>query len=219
MVAAAAFAQVGSLGREALDRLLALPELALSLAGRRTPKKLRLRIVVLRDEDGRTVAGASDVAGAIADARAVFAEEAAVEIVALDGKLVTTAEGRAPAEALDAPCSDSGLWRADLGAAGSYFRPRAARGSGFGRGAPITVFVVRDVVGKCGCSLGPLGDYITIDPRGLELRRILAHELAHSCGLAHRAAKENLMRPHAPGQRLTAWQRAVVRSSRHVTYL
>jgi hypothetical protein len=220
MVAAAAFGQAGSLAREAFDRLLAVPELVLSLAGRRAAKKLRLRIVVLRDEEGRAVAGEPDVAAAVADARAVFAEAAGVDIVEIDGTaLVATAKERAPTAALDAPCSDSGLWRADLGAAGSYFRPRAARGTGVGRGTPVTVFVVRDVVGKCGCSLGPLGDYVTIDPRGLEVRRILAHELAHSCGLAHRKGEDNLMRAQAPGLRLTAWQRAVLRSSRHVTYL
>jgi hypothetical protein len=163
--------------------------------------------------------GEAELDDALADARAIFADEASVEVVPVDEGLLAVAGGSAPAAALDAPCSDSGLWRADLGPAGSYFRPRAARGAGIGRGAPVTVFVVRDVVGKCGCSLGPLGDYVTIDPRGLELRRILAHELAHSCGLAHRSAEGNLMRPRAPGPELTAWQRAVLRSSRHVTYL
>jgi hypothetical protein len=82
------------------------------------------------------------------------------------------------------------------------------------------VFVVRDVVGKCGCSLGPLGDYVTVDRDGLGgTRRILAHELGHSCGLRHVGGEGNLMRPRNPGERLTRWQRAVLRSSRHVTYL
>jgi len=88
-------------------------------------------------------------------------------------------------------------------------------------GAPLTVFVVRDVVGKCGCSLGPFGDYVTVDAEGLggRTRRILAHELGHSCGLRHKRDERNLMRPKGPGEELTAWQTAVFRSSRHVTYL
>ena len=219
MVAAAALAQAGSLAREAIDRLLALPELALTLAGRRAPKRLRLRVVILRDEAGDPVVAEQAVDAAIADARRVFAGEAGVDLVPLESALVAVADGRAPLAALDAPCSDSGLWRTDLGPAGPYFRRLAARGGGIGRGAPVTVFVVRDVVGKCGCSLGPLGDYVTIDPRGLEVPHILAHELAHSCGLAHRNGEGNLMRARAPGAHLTAWQRGVLRSSRHVTYL
>jgi hypothetical protein len=79
---------------------------------------------------------------------------------------------------------------------------------------------VHDVVGKCGCSLGPFGDYVTIDAGGLGgTRRILAHELGHSCGLPHTSREGNLMRPRSPGERLTRLQRAILRGSRHVTYL
>ena len=219
MVAAAALAQGGSLAREVVARILSLPEFALAFLGVTAPKKLRIRIVILRDEAGRPVAAADDVEQSLADARTIFGTTG-VDVVPADGALVATASEPAPSRALDAPCSDSGLWRADLGPPGRYLRPLAVGGLGFlGRGAPITVFVVRDVVGKCGCSLGPFGDYVTIDLRGLDVPRILAHELAHSCGLAHRAGEGNLMRPRGPGSEISRWQRAVLRSSRHVTYL
>ena len=216
---AGGLSQARSLGRAAAGRVAGAPELALSLRGSTRTKRLRVRVVILRDEEGRPVVDEEDVQPALAEARRVLREAADVEVIPLDDGFVEVAEGPAPKVALDAPCSDSGLWRTDLGPAGSYFRARRRRGR-IGRGAPLTVFVVRDVVGKCGCSLGPLGDYVTIDRDGLRsrTRRILAHELGHSCGLRHVSGEDNLMRARAPGERLTGWQRAVLRSSRHVTY-
>ena len=216
---AGGLSQAGAFGREAVSRVAGAPELVASLAGSTRPKKLRLRIVVLRDEDGRPVVEETDVRAALEEAVRVLRAEVAVALVPLDGRFVDVADAPAPRAALDSPCTDSGLWRTDLGAAGRYFRAHRRRGR-VGQGSPLTVFVVRDVVGKCGCSLGPLGDYVTIDPVGLRrgTRRILAHELGHSCGLRHVGAEDNLMRARAPGERLTRWQRAVLRSSRHVTY-
>jgi hypothetical protein len=216
---AGGLSQAGSLGREAASRVAGAPELVASLAGSTRPKKLRFRIVILRDETGGPVVEEEDVGEALEEANRVLRDEAAVALVPLDGRFVEVADAPAPRAALDSPCTDSGLWRTDLGAAGRYFRAHRRRGR-VGQGSPITVFVVRDVVGKCGCSLGPLGDYVTIDPDGLRTRtrRILAHELGHSCGLRHVSDEANLMRARSPGEHLTRWQRAVLRSSRHVTY-
>ncbi|HEU5169515.1 MAG TPA: hypothetical protein VFU46_03195, partial [Gemmatimonadales bacterium] len=55
------------------------------------------------------------------------------------------------------------------------------------------MFVVRDVMGKKGCSLGPLTDYATLDPDGVKSGNTLAHELGHACGLWHSCSKSNLM--------------------------
>jgi hypothetical protein len=216
---AGGLSQAGSLAHEGVSRAIGLPELLASLAGWRQAKKLRVRIVVLRDEEGKPIVEADDVREALEEAQRVLTSEAAVSLVPPGGRFVDIGDVPAPRAALDSPCTDAGLWRTDLGAAGRYFRERRLRGRP-GRGAPLTVFVVRDVVGKCGCSLGPLGDYVTIDPAGLSTttRRILAHELGHSCGLRHVGDEGNLMRPRGPGERLTRWQRAVLRSSRHVTY-
>ena len=216
--------QLGSLVREVAGRALSAPELVLTAAGSERRKKLRLRVVILRDRDGEPVAPLEDVEKAVAEARRVLERQANVEIVPANGRLVDVLDEPAEEAALDHPCSKQGLWRADLGPAGRYFRALQARNPGrraLGFGAPVTAFVVRDVIGKCGCSLGPLGDYVTIDAGGLagDNIRILAHELGHSCGLSHARDADNLMRPRAPGERLTKVQRALLRNSRHVTYL
>jgi hypothetical protein len=221
---AGVFSQGGSLVREVGNRILGLPEIVGTLAGLRARKKLRIRIVVLRDGDGRPVVSEEELRAALEETERVLDREAGVALAPLDGSLVVTLDDPAPRAALDAPCTDNGLWKTDLGAAGGYFRSRLARHglrTFVGLGAPVTVFVVRDVVGKCGCSLGPLGDYVTIEPRALAppTLRILAHELGHSCGLKHTSRDDNLMRPRGQGERLTRWQQAVFRSSRHVTYL
>ena len=220
---AAGGAQGLSLVREVLSRVLGLPDFAWSLASTGGAKKLRVRILVLRDAEGRPVAGEDEVAAAVAETARVLAREARTELLPADRALVATLPAPAPPEALDAPCSGNGLWRTDLGPGGHWFRANRFR-AGYrllGRGAPLTVFVVHDVIGKCGCSLGPLGDYVTIDGRGLTggTKRILAHELGHSCGLPHSSRDNNLMRPRGPGERMTRLQRAAFRSSRHVTYL
>ena len=222
-LAAAAGLQAASLARAIASRVLAVPDALAAVAGWRPAKKLRVRVVILRDERGAPLVGEDAVEESLAEARRVLAREAAVDLVPAGDRLVETLAESAPAAALEHPCSAQGLWRADLGPAGAYFRRRLARGAGLplGRGAPITVFVVRDVVGKCGCSLGPLGDYVTIDRGGLggRTRRILAHELGHSCGLRHSSRDDNLMRAVGPGERLTRLQASVLRTSRHVTYL
>ena len=212
-----------SLLRAGVNRVIGLPDLLASLAGLRPSKRLRLQVILLRDEEGEPVAPLAEVEAALAETARVLELAARTRLVPTGDSLVVTADGPAPAAARDAPCTSQGLWRTDLGPAGGFFRGLRIRGGlrFIGRGAPLTVFVVRDVVGKCGCSLGPLGDYVTVDAEGLggRTRRILAHELGHSCGLRHKPDERNLMRPKGPGEELTAWQTAVFRSSRHVTYL
>ncbi|MGH3039825.1 MAG: hypothetical protein ACRDLZ_10590, partial [Gaiellaceae bacterium] len=190
-----------------------------SLAGSRRPKKLRIRVVILRDEQGRPVAKAEDVEPSIANAQRVLREILAVDLVPAAEPMVRTLEIPAPAAALDSPCAE-GSYKADFGPGGAFFRRHSERGGITGSGSPITVFVVRDVLGKAGCSLGPLVDHVTVDMTALTGKRlrVLAHELAHACGLPHSSAAENLMLPKGMGDRLQPWQVAVFRSSRHVTY-
>jgi hypothetical protein len=128
----------------------------------------------------------------------------------------------APAAALDVDCG-ARSWRQDLGEAGRYFRTTRAEalrgasspaGGVTGYGGPVAVFVVRDIAGKAGCSMGPLSDYVTVDRvRGA----LIAHELGHACGLWHTKADGNLMLPAANREELTRTQVAVFRNSRHVT--
>ena len=216
---ATGFTQGLNVLRETGNRVVGIPELAGSLAGSRRPKKLRIRVVILRDEQGRPVAGAEDVEPSLAEARRVLRETLAVDLVPAAEPVVRTLETPAPTAALDSPCAE-GSYKADFGSGGEFFRRHRELGGITGSGTPITVFVVRDVLGKAGCSLGPLVDHVTVDMSALTGRRlrVLAHELGHACGLPHSSAAENLMLPKGMGDRLQAWQIAVFRSSRHVTY-
>ncbi len=221
LVLAAALGQAGSLVQEGVARAVRAPAFAGNLARVERPKKLRLRVVVLRDEAGEPLAREADLEPILAETRRVLERAAGVTLVAAGARLVTVADGPAPRAALEPPCPE-GLWRADLGAAGPYYRRLRATtpaGAFAGYGAPITVFVVADVRGRGGCSLGPLGDYVALEPRVLRhgTRRLLAHELGHSCGLPHSHREGNLMRARDPGEELTRLQRAIFRNSRHVT--
>jgi hypothetical protein len=220
---AAGLTESANVLREAVNRVVGLPEVLGTIAGSRRTKRLRVAVVILRDESGQPVALPTDVQRAVVEAQRVLREQAAVELVAAREPLVTTLEGPAPTPALDAPCAE-GSWRADFGAGGGFYRDHSIRNGAAalvtGSGAPLTVFVVRNVIGRAGCSLGPLTDYLSIDGGALRTRllRVLAHELGHACGLPHVGDEANLMHPKAVGERLAPWQIAVLRSSRHVTY-
>jgi hypothetical protein len=222
-VFAAGLAQGANVLREAGNRVVGLPELVGTLAGARRTKRLRVAVVILRDEEGAPVAAEADVRPALDETRRVLRACADVELSPIREPLVSTLAERAPAAALDSACAE-GSWQADLGPGGAFFRAHAVPDGPAalvtGSGAPITVFVVRNVVGRAGCSLGPLTDYVTIDRGALQERllRVFAHELGHACGLPHSGDQHNLMYARVPGERLAPWQAAVFRSSRHVTY-
>lgn len=219
---AGTFAQGTNILKEAVNRLPGLFEAAAGLVGVRPFKQLKVRVVILRDEAGEPLATPAEIVPSLDEAERILALAANVRLIAADPLIVTVANP-APLEALNVHCDD-GAWQEDFDVAGAYFRRQVAvTGSGrlLGYGAPVTVFIVRDISNKGGCSLGPLTDYVTLEAKMLDRarHRLLAHEVAHACGLWHSDDKENLMYPKGPGAALTRFQATVLRNSRHVTLI
>jgi hypothetical protein len=221
-------AQLLNIGQEIVNRAIGAPGFVATLGGIKVRKRLCVYAFILSepagDGRGRPLATESKVREALLVADEIFKREANTELFWGDWPEIHTIEEPAPAHALDVECG-TGSWRNDLGDAGAYFRSKlsvARKGVAWrariatGYGEPIAVFVVRDVAGKAGCSLGPLSDYVTVDRvRG----KLIAHELAHSCGLWHTHEAGNLMLHTANAETMTRSQRAIFRNSRHVTFV
>lgn len=237
-VAASAGEGTFSVVKETANRVVGLPEAGLNALGVLPIKKLRLRVVVLAGTDGQPVVGPlgansieDRVMEAVEVARNIFRQEASVRIVSAGGKLVMVDATPAPEGALEVRC-EGGALKDDLGNVGFFFRRRMARnavGTVVGAGSPITAFVVKNVVNKHGCSLGPLTDYVTVDVDGVTTgnKRTLAHEIGHALGLPHTggagsalsgSSPNNLMKPSGAGDKLNRRQVITIRNSRHVTF-
>lgn len=218
--------QVVSIVKEVVNRVFfgfGVLDFIGSLIGIRPRKKLRLRVVILCDETGNPLVSEKELEPSLSEARRVFDKEVQTSILAAGGKLIVTLDEAAPPEALKVGCGTL-AWEEDFGEAGNYFSRHSANNvAGFlvGYAAPVTVFIVDNVVGEGGCSLGPLVNYVTVDLDGLKDRtqRVLAHEVAHACGLWHSKSRDNLMYADMPGEKLKRWQEAIFRNSRHVTLL
>ncbi len=241
-----AVGQAFNILKEFIRRLIGLGNFFLSLLGHMPMKKIRVTVVILRNQNG-PLAEETRVRARVEEVSQIFETEAKIEIVAPRAGLVVTEPGRAPTYALEVSCG-AGAWGEEFGDAGAYFRDRLASsllGTLFGVGQPVTAFVVLSIEPLGGCSLGPLTNYVTVekvteripgqqttgddvsvpdtDVDTIRLRT-LAHEIAHACGLWHPWSDDvnNLMTKSSDGgvgTELSRWQRAIFRASRHVTYL
>jgi hypothetical protein len=205
--------------------------------GYRPVKKFRVGFLVLRDQTNQPLTTPEAIFPAVQKAQEIY-QQANVEIIPAfpppkklseSGEVqestvwVRTPKVPAASRILEVGCNLPALLQ-DLGLAGTLFQYRtlgAFFDSGFrrltGYGAPVTVFVVQEIKGFAGCSLGWLSDYVTVESKHLFTA---AHELGHACNLLHRKDRANLMHPSSGKQEtilLTSWQIALLRASRHVT--
>jgi hypothetical protein len=240
------FSELGNFFYELINRGIGVVDFVLTFFGIMLPKRVRLRIVILRDERGRAIiaderlpesqraAQQKQLDDAIAVIRKCFKDQLNTKVRAAGGTLIETLKFPAPRSALYVKCG-AGAWGEDYQDAGRYFRSNMVANNShylLGYGAAITIFVVEDIEDKIGCSLGPLTDYVLVDREGLQTTRDAPeprpttpmHEIGHSCGLWHRwpavLHTGNLMKSDVPrGITLELYQRAIVRNSRHVTFL
>jgi hypothetical protein len=218
------------------------------LFGSAPMKKIRIKVVVLRDEHGPLVDPPAPKPDDVfledrVPGHAVATRPSVIHLNAMLIRAREILEQRArvtfkptmpeiewrddvaPDAALDPRCPGQDghwgpFWDHLSGEAGDYLSGIAGRFYSIPR--VLTVFITRDGPGE-GCSIGPITNYATIDHDEFhdqeEGGRLLAHELGHACNLFHRRATENLMfRKMSRGTRLTRWQRFVVRTSGRVTY-
>jgi len=198
-------------------------------------KVMDLHVFVLRDSDGPLIA--EDALGpVVAETKRIYWDRARVDATITVHMLETIAPDYA--FHIDA---DGGLFGEDLTMAGTYFQSTMTLELGASvtglfarRPAPVAAFVVKGVgTSQTGCSLGPLADWVVVEPAYLRKRadgtvpNTLAHEVAHACGLAHTDDITNLIHPQEDdgarppryrGDNLSPFQRMVVRNSSHVAF-
>ena len=199
-------------------RLVSLLDIIAGALGLHLPKKLRLCVIILSNERRVPVATAESLQPEIERAKRIYKDAANIKLT-VD---IHTLETPAPKDNLDPPCGVGSLGD-DLWVQGTYYENNGnvqCFDSAFlhliGYAAPVVVFIVRDVEGKKGCSLGPLTDYVVVEGKDPVC---LAHEVSHACGLWHVDDSANLAHRNCGGTQLDEWQVAIVRSSRHVTFL
>lgn len=199
-------------------RIVGLIGVLLDWLGVDWQKKYRICIIILKDQNGPLTSAAA-LDPVIQTAKATWKSAANVKLIVEDIHEAVDYRERN----LDVDC-DFGAWTDDLFVTGSNFELFANTycfdGTGrrvIGWASPVVVFVVRDVKGKRGCSLGPFADYVTVEAKD---PGCLAHELSHATyPWVHDDDPNNLLHSGCGGTTLKEWQRILIRNSRHVTYL
>ncbi|HET9747602.1 MAG TPA: hypothetical protein VFP97_17920 [Chitinophagaceae bacterium] len=178
-------------------------------------KKLRIKVLLLKTPHPDPDILPHDINTAINYAKEVFRKNFNVKIIPVQNteSFAETLDSIPPYEVLHTK-GGTGALTEEFKAAGNFF-------AAYLRAPiyPVTVYVVMSIKGATGCSLGPLTDYVTLDHGAARETSILAHELAHACGLWHLQDKENLLwNRKNRGDKTNWWQKNICRSSRHVTY-
>ena len=177
-------------------------------------KKLRIRVYLLPTQTKETEIRSDDLNIAIVYAKEAFRKNFNVKIMPVRNEpFAETLDTIPPYDALHTKGSTGALVE-EFKVAGNFYASNLIMPI-----YPITVYVVVSIKGATGCSLGPMTDYVTLDQGAARDTSILAHELAHACGLWHLQDKENLLwNRKNRGDKTRWWQKNIFRSSRHVTY-
>lgn len=177
-------------------------------------KKLRIKIFIVPVPNNELLPSVPDLHAALEYAKSSFKKKFNIKLVPHHKEpFVEILKVIPPAEVLYTK-GGSGALGEEFKTAGRFFAAHLS-----GRFYPITTFVVVDITGATGCSLGPVTDYITLDHQGVKISSVLAHELAHACGLWHVKDRSNLLYPDdSRSNEIKWWQKNFFRSSRHVTY-
>ena len=177
-------------------------------------KKIRIKIFILTDPDGNPVISSTDIHASIEYAQRVFKKHFNVTVSAHHKEAFAELLPLIPPLKVLHTKGGPAALKEEFKIAGSFFGSNLS-----GVIYPISIFVVINIKGASGCSLGPMSDYVTLDPLGAKQASTLAHELAHACGLWHIDEKANLLYPYNKrGDEVKWWQKNIFRSSRHVTY-
>ena len=178
-------------------------------------KTLRIKIFILNNGEQDTAIPPADLDNAIKYTQDVFQQNFNV-------KLLPAGENEPIAELLKITPPVEALYT--KGSIGALIEEFKVAGNFYNTNLtapiyPVTVFVVMDIKGASGCSLGPMTDYVTLDHDGAKSISTLSHELAHACGLWHLKDKTNLLwNRNNRGDKIRWWQKNILRSSRHITY-
>jgi hypothetical protein len=178
-------------------------------------KKLRIKVFLLPTEQSDPEILPQDISNAINYTKEVFKRNFNVTVMAVrkNEPIAEKLKTCPPHEALYTKGGTDALSE-EFKTAGDFYASNL-RGSIY----PVTAFVVLSIKGATGCSLGPMTDYVTLDHGAARDNSILAHELAHACGLWHLRDKENLLwNRKNRGDKTNWWQKNICRSSRHITY-